>query len=125
MTLRAGAGALGDPGELSIQELRIGRRAVLAVSGEIDIATAGRICPAVAHALNAGARDIWLDLSAVTFMDSSGMHAIVAARDVAQACRASFVVICPDGPLLRVLRIAGLDRELRLYADRATAHAAD
>ena len=115
---------LGDLGDLSIQVLRIGHRAVLAASGEIDIATAGQIGPAVTDAIEAGAMDVWLDLSEVTFLDSSGMHSILAARRSAQDRGARFVVICPEGPARRVLRIAGADRGLSIYRDRATAHAA-
>ena len=70
------------------------------------------------------ALDLWFDLSEVTFLDSSGMHALVAARDNAKARGARFVVICPYGPVLRVLQIAGLDRGLLIYPDRASVHAA-
>jgi anti-sigma B factor antagonist len=124
MVLRPDAPAFGGLGGLSIRELRIGRRAVLAASGEVDIATADRMCRAVAHAAESGALDLWFDLSEVTFLDSSGVHALVAARDDALARGASFVVICPYGPVLRVLRIAGLDRRLLIYPDRASAHEA-
>jgi anti-anti-sigma factor len=124
MVFRADGRALGDLGDLSIQEVRIGRRAVLAASGEIDIATAERICPAVTRAAESGAVDLWLDLSEVTFMDSSGMHAILAAQGAADAREARFVVICPEGPVLRVLQIAGVDRGLTIYPDRPSAHAA-
>ena len=102
----------------------MGQGAVLAGSGEVDIATADRICPAVTQAAESGALDLWFDLSEVTFLDSSGMRALVAARDNAKARGARFVVICPYGPVLRVLRIAGLDRGLLIHPDRASAHPA-
>jgi anti-anti-sigma factor len=113
-----------DYGALSIREVRIGARAILAVSGDIDMATADRIRPAVAGAAESGATEVWLDLSDVRFADSSGMHAILACREAADAAKASFLVVCPDGPVLRVLRMLGLEREVTVHPDRASAHAA-
>jgi hypothetical protein len=34
------------------------------------------------------------------------------------------VVICPEGPVRRVIEISGVEAALQIYADRASAHAA-
>jgi anti-sigma B factor antagonist len=100
--------------QLTIIEHHVGRRAVLAVAGEVDIQTAADLQTAIETAGNR-ALEIWVDLSDTTFMDSSGLHALVAAR--AHLTRASrrLVLICPQGPVLRVLTLTGLDhlRDLR------------
>ena len=88
------------------------------------IATVPQVRAAITRAAESGALDVWLDLTDVTFMDSSGMHAMVDARRGADARQARFVIICPEGPVLRVVRIAGVDRGLAIFADRASAHAA-
>jgi anti-sigma B factor antagonist len=65
---------------------------------------------------------VWIDLSRVKFIDSTGLSALVAARRVLVPAR-SLVLICPEGPALRVIRIAGLDRVFTIRPDRAAAHA--
>jgi anti-sigma B factor antagonist len=54
-----------------------GGQAVLAVGGEVDLATVERFRDALLEAQ--GSPRVAVDLSAVTFMDSSGLHALVAA----------------------------------------------
>lgn len=104
----------------SIHEAAIGRRAVLSVAGEIDIATAEAVRAAIESAA-AGAFEIWLDLTSTTFMDSTGIHAIATARvDLADANR-RLVLICPPGPVLRVITLTGLDQVLEIHSSRSAA----
>ncbi len=67
---------------------------VLAVSGEVDLATAEQFQEAV-RASGAGAERLVVDLRQLGFLDSSGVRALlVAARDVGVS-RVS--VVCPPG----------------------------
>jgi anti-sigma B factor antagonist len=65
-----------------------------------------------------------VDLSAVAFMDSTGLRSLLDARSRLLARSKTLAVSCPPGPVRRVFTIAGLDHELNLYGDRAAAHAA-
>ncbi len=49
---------------------------IVAVAGEIDLATADRFASAIAAGLASG--PVFLDLSAVSFMDSAGVRAVNA-----------------------------------------------
>lgn len=104
---------------LTIAEQSVGRRAVLSVSGEVDLSTAAELQAAIE---NAGTRafEVWLDLSETTFMDSSGLHALVRAR--ARQANLRLALICPDGPVLRVLTLTGLDRTFEIHASRSEAN---
>ena len=51
----------------------------VSVSGELDLATAPELADALAEA-PAGAAVVILDLSQLTFIDSTGLHMILAAR---------------------------------------------
>jgi anti-sigma B factor antagonist len=113
-----------DPAGLEFSQLQVGHRTVLAVSGEIDIATAPALLEAVDAVLASGALDVWLDLSAVTFMDSTGVRALLDTRAALSSTGRTFAVICPPGPVRRVLQIAGVEGDLPLFVDRASAHAA-
>jgi anti-sigma B factor antagonist len=111
------------PPELELTQARVGHRLVLAAAGEIDLASAPLLRAALADAVASGCAEIWLDLSTVGFMDSTGITAIVDARSTLDGRH--FALICPDGPVRRVLEIAGVDRAIPVHASRAHAHAAD
>src|SRR5690348_1668548 len=64
---------------LRVMPQTVGFRCVLNVAGEIDIATADILRSALERARESGRRDIWVDLSDVTFMDYSGLNALVRA----------------------------------------------
>ena len=95
---------------------------MLAVSGEVDIASAGELRAALADAVESGAAEIWVDLTAVEFMDSTGITAIVDARSQLDGRR--FALICPIGPVRRVIAISGIDRAIPIHASRSDAHSA-
>jgi anti-sigma B factor antagonist len=113
-----------EPAGLVLEEIRIGHRTVIAVAGDIDIATVETLQQAVERALVSGAADVWLDLSDVDFMDSTGLRVVLGARTALRRRKKRLAVICPPGPVHRVLEIAGLDDRLTVYPDRAAAHAA-
>jgi anti-sigma B factor antagonist len=106
---------------LAIVEERVGRRAVLSLSGEVDISNAADVRVAIE---NAGSRafEIWLDLSATTFMDSSGLHAIAEAHARLPGANRRLALICPDGPVLRALTLTGFDRIFEIHASRSKAN---
>ena len=103
-----------------IEEAHVGRRAVLSVVGEVEITTAAELEAAIESAATR-AFDIWLDLSGTTFMDSSGVHVVVEARGRLAAANRRLVVICPDGPVLRVLTLTGVDQLLEIHPSRGAA----
>ncbi|MFC4948170.1 STAS domain-containing protein [Pseudonocardia sp. GCM10023141] len=54
---------------------------VVRVVGELDMITAPRLTAYLASAVGAGVRHLALDVSAVTFLGSHGISALVALRD--------------------------------------------
>jgi anti-anti-sigma factor len=102
--------------------VRVGSRTVIAAAGEIDLLTARAFEDAALEALDGGALELWVDLSGVTFIDSSGLHTLLAVRTQAATLERRFAVICPIGPVRRALGIARLDEELELYTSRDEAH---
>lgn len=98
----------------AVDRRRVGDRTVVAVSGELDIATV----PQLRAAIDAEPGSLMIDLSATTFIDSSGLHVLFhtcEARDGAVA------IICPSGQVRRVIEIAGMAAALPLYDDVAAA----
>jgi anti-anti-sigma factor len=91
-----------------------GGRTVVAVRGELDLATAPQLEDALLPPLRAGATAA-LDLRGLEFMDSTGVRVIVAAHLAAtESGGALQVCAIADGPIARVLEISGLDAVLDL-----------
>ena len=94
---------------------------VLTVEGELDIATAPQLRESVMAALGAGANRVVFDLSAVTFMDSVALAAILhARRQLGPSGRVACVT--PLGSYIRlILEIAGSVTHLDVFETRAAA----
>jgi anti-anti-sigma factor len=85
------------------------KSAVVAVWGEVDLATSPEMHRVLSDALSHGAVDIIVDLQAVEFMDASGVGVLI---EVASSARAGGGLVLLRGPSRRVLRVLDL---LELY----------
>lgn len=97
-------------------DLRVSRRDAIViahVSGEIDLANAGEIRIAVTEATPNHALGVVLDLSAVDYIDSAGVHLLYrlgeSLRNRGQTLR---IVIPPGSPASDTLRLAGIQRHV-------------
>ncbi len=97
--------------------------AVLAVSGEIDLATIPAFEAAIADALRQRPTALIVNLSAVDFLASAGLQALVAAHERIDG-EAGFAVVA-DGPATsRAIQLTGLAQILSLSSSLAEARAA-
>jgi anti-sigma B factor antagonist len=103
---------------LNIDQRAEGRRHVVAVSGEVDLAGAPRLRAALDAALDARPRELRIDLGGTTFMDSSGLHVLFAVHAEAMALDCRLVIVCPRGPVLRLLEVTGYDARLPVVVAR-------
>ena len=88
------------------------------VSGELDIATASRL----AHTLHESwlqARRVVLDLHDVSFIDSSGVHAIVEASVRAREDHRQLVLVRVPPHVLRVFTLTDRSDQVEIGADPA------
>lgn len=90
-----------------------GRVTFIRVSGELDLATA----PAFVEQLAGRAGPLVFDLRDTTFIDSSGLRALLT---VTRADGGSATVICPAGAPRRILEMSGVDKLVALYEDLDT-----
>ena len=94
----------------------------MVVTGEIDMATAPMLGRELTSAIESGDGPVVLDLTEVTFFDSSGLRvAIVAHRDLGEQDRRLAVVCNPEGHVRRTFVLAGLADVLDLHPSRAAA----
>jgi anti-sigma B factor antagonist len=82
---------------------------VLTVRGDVDESVAARFGAALADPA-VGV----VDLAAVTFLDSAGLRAMIAARRQRDADGVPFVVRSPSRMVLRLLELTGLESAFTL-----------
>lgn len=88
---------------------------VLKVAGELDHNTARTLQEAVQHVPLRPGQRLVLDLGALRFCDSSGISALIAARNLALAADATVALAAVPTPVARVLSIVGLDQVFPCY----------
>ena len=98
---------------------RDGRR-TLVVSGEIDLATAPGLRRELETLIVEAHSPAVLDLSAVTFIDASGLSELVAAQRKVVHTDVEIVLVDPSAPCRRILEVTGLDRAFEIETNRLT-----
>ncbi|MCQ9133825.1 STAS domain-containing protein [Streptomyces hilarionis] len=94
---------------------------LLEIVGDLDYGTAHELRERIAQTpLRAGQRLV-LDLSRLEFCDSSGITALIAARNHAVAARADVALAGVPGNTLRILRVVGLDQVFAFHPDARSA----
>jgi anti-sigma B factor antagonist len=87
---------------------------VVAVIGELDMATAPRLAEFLtAH--RPATSTLVLDLSGVTFLSAAGLRVLDRAQQRARADRMSLRIVSGSRCVSRSLRVTELDRELACY----------
>jgi anti-sigma B factor antagonist len=94
---------------------------LLVVAGEIDIATSARLIAALNEAVTDTFHPLIVDLSAVEFMDSTGLALLLGVYKRLQRRGRGFAVVCPGGPLKRVFEVADLVDILKVRPSRESA----
>lgn len=86
----------------------------LIVSGELDIATADALTAAL-DGLKASSGDrLVIDLTAVGFMDSTGLRVLIDANRRAGKGDFDLVIVTGDSPARRVLELTRMDEHIRV-----------
>lgn len=91
------------------------RSVIVSVEGDLDIATAGDLRSAVQSAVNAHGPWLILDFSALDFMDSSGLNAIINAYHLVRERGGSLALAAPNERVTKVIRLVGLHRQLPVH----------
>jgi anti-sigma B factor antagonist len=100
-----------------IRHERSGSVPVVAVSGEIDLATADSLRSTLGELPRT--TPVVVDLSEMSFIDGSGLRVLLDEHSRRSAHL--YVVCAPAGPLPRILEASGVPQDLRLYTHRESA----
>lgn len=80
---------------------------VVTVAGVVDASTLSEVSSVLTDAQRDG-RTVYVDLSAVTFMDSRGLGALIAANERAREGAAAIRLHAPSDAVRRLLNISGV-----------------
>ena len=96
---------------------------VIALEGDIDLENAGEVRKALLASLKQK-KDLLIDLSAVSYIDSSGIASLVEGLQVARKQKNELSLVSVSARALRVLELARLDKVFTIHADVSAALAA-
>jgi anti-anti-sigma factor len=87
-----------------------GEAATVIVKGELDVAGAPHFIDLCSSIHAHGGREIVVDLTDTTFLDSSGLRGLIGAQHRFDAGGGSVRLLNPSAPVMRLLEITGLTR---------------
>jgi anti-sigma B factor antagonist len=106
----------------ALEQDRLGPgRCLIAVRGAIDLFAAPELKGRLLEALDAGTREVVLDLCNASFVDSTGLGVLLAARKRLAALGGRLIVVISQPRVDRVLEIAGLDAIFEVVPTREDA----
>lgn len=98
--------------DLDVTVKRVGATPVLTASGEIDLASAPALEAAISEAMTPPPDQVVIDLLGITFMDSSGIGALVSAKQDNPGTEVTLVV--SGGVVQKLIDITGLKGRFRV-----------
>jgi anti-anti-sigma factor len=98
-----------DLGTLSMRSEREGDVHTLRLFGELDLATAADVQRELEHVEATDAESIVLDLSELTFMDSTGVRLLVTAHARARADSNRLTLLRGGRAVQRILQLSGVE----------------
>ena len=106
----------------AIHRNTIGDTSVVTASGEIDVASAPEFEAQLAGAVeDTGTHGIVVDLSSVTFMDSTALNALVHCFERQRARLERLSVVSADSRVTSLLEVTRLDGILEVFPTREEA----
>jgi anti-sigma B factor antagonist len=89
-------------------------RVTVRLRGEVDLFTQRALSGALTDAAATGRPVVQIDMRELTFIDSTGISALLRAADAGRTGGHVVEFVRSEGPVERTLRIAGVDRLLPL-----------
>jgi len=97
---------------------------VLPLEGEIDLHVSPRVATALAAMIDKKPSRLVVDLSAVTYIDSSGLAALIEGMQNVDAYGGKFILVGIQDNVKPIFEIARLDRVFIIFPDVDSALAA-
>lgn len=97
---------------------------VVAITGDLDMGTAPQLLDTGTAEIDAGHNRLVLDLSGVTFCDSTGLGVFVRLKKRVDATQGALALAGPTDNVRTILDVTGLAEVIGVHPDSAAATAA-
>ena len=95
--------------DLKVEKAQGSGESVIQVSGEVDLYSSPELRKVILKHIPSSGGDLAVDLSGVTYIDSSGVATLVEGLRSARKKDAGFVLVSPSSAVRQVLELARLD----------------
>ena len=112
------------PRRFDVDHAGLGDAPGVAVHGEVDIGVVEPLEAAIDAAIRDSVGAFIIDLTDLDFIESSGLQVLLRARGLLSREDRQLAVVCPFGPVRRVLELSGMSELFVLYPSREEALAA-
>jgi len=94
---------------------------VIALSGEVDLYTAPEFKERMVELIESGKKQIVVDLSKATFIDSTTLGVLVGGVKRLRPDGGRLSLVCNDRNITKIFEITGLDKVFPIYGSRDEA----
>ena len=94
---------------------------VIALAGEVDLYTAPEFKQQLLDVIGRGAREVIVDFSKTTFIDSTTLGVLVGGVKRLRTNDGQLSLVCSDRNITKIFEITGLDRVFTIYPTREEA----
>ena len=94
---------------------------VISLAGEVDLYTAPEFKQQLLEVIAQGARQVIVDFSSTTFIDSTTLGVLVGGVKRLRSNDGQLSLVCSDRNITKIFEITGLDRVFTIYPDREQA----
>jgi anti-sigma B factor antagonist len=95
--------------------------AIIALIGEVDVYTSPRVKQEIVNLLNGDTTRIIVDLTAVEYLDSTGLGVLIGGLKRARERDGDLKLICDNVRILRIFEITGLTKIFDIYRNEGEA----
>ena len=94
---------------LNIEQEQSPEESLIRVSGEVDLYSSPELRKTILKTVPSARGAVAIDLSGVTYIDSSGVATLVEGLRSARKADTEFILVSPSAAVLQVLQLARLD----------------
>ena len=93
----------------------------ISLSGEVDLYTAPEFKQQLLELVGRGAKDVVVDLTNTTFIDSTTLGVLVGGVKRLRPNGGQLSLVCSDRNITKIFEITGLDKVFPIYTTRSEA----
>ncbi len=98
-----------------------GQTHIIELGGEVDLYTAPEFKERMVQLIDGGKKQIVVDLSQATFIDSTTLGVLVGGVKRLRPAGGALALVCTDQNITKIFEITGLDRVFPIHSTREEA----